>query len=73
MSVIGSTLNRQDLAPLSIASGATSASDPTAGINAPVNPLDEHGPITTGEKAGAAFATLFIVAVAVGGAVWLVL
>lgn len=73
LSVIGATLNRQDLAPLSLNTGATSKSDPTAGINAPYNPLDEHGPVTTGEKVGAAFATLAVAAVIIGGAIWIVL
>ena len=50
-----------------------SKSDPSAGINAPYNPLDEHGPVTTGEKVGAAFATLAVAAVIIGGAIWIVL
>lgn len=71
LSVIGSTLNRQSIAPLSQASGATSESDPGAGSTAAKDPTTEHAPITTGDKAGAAVFTILVVFVVVGGAVWL--
>ena len=72
LSVIGSTLNRQDLAPLSQRTGATSKSDPNAGSNAPTNPAALRSPITTADRAGAGILTVIMVVVVVGGAVWLV-
>lgn len=73
LSIIGSTLNRQSIAPLSQNTGATSKSNPTAGQNAAKDTTTEHGPITTADKAGAAILTILTVALVVGGAVWLVL
>lgn len=73
LSVIGSTLNRQSIAPLSQASGATSESDPDAGATAAKDPTTEHAPITTGDKAGAAILTIIVVFLVVGGAIWLVI
>lgn len=73
LSVIGSTLNRQDIAPLSQNTGATSKSNPDAGAGASADPTTEHSPITTGDKVGAAFFTLAAVAIVVGGAIWIVL
>lgn len=73
LSVIGSTLNRQDLAPLSLGTGATSKSDPNAGAAAPKDPTTEHAPITTGDKAGAAILTLVTIGLVVGGVFFMVL
>lgn len=73
LSVIGSTLNRQDIAPLSQSSGATSESNPNAGTDAAKDPTTKHAPITTADKAGAALLTVFVVVLVVGGSVWLVI
>ena len=72
LSVIGSTLNRQDLAPLSQRTGASSKSDPGAGSNAPINPALLQSPITTTDRAGAGILTVIMIVVVVGGAVWLI-
>jgi len=73
LSVIGSTLNREAIAPLSQSTGATSESDPNAGSTAAKDPTTEHAPITTGDKAGAAILTIVVVVLVVGGSVWLVI
>ena len=72
LSVIGSTLNRQALAPLSQRTGATSQSNPNAGSTAPTNPAEQQNTITTADKVGAGFVTVMIIVVVVGGAWWLV-
>jgi len=73
LSVIGSTLNRQDIAPLSQKTGATSASNPNAGSTAAYDPTTENTPATTADKAGAGILTVLVVAIVVGGAVFLVI
>ena len=73
LAVIGSTLNRQDIAPLSLKTGATSSSDPNAGSSAAKDPTTEHGPVTTADKAGAAILTILVVLLVVGGSVWLII
>lgn len=72
LSVIGATLNRQDIAPLSLRTGATSTSDPNAGSTAPYDPTTETGPVTTADKAGAAILTVVMVVLIIGGAIFLV-
>lgn len=73
LSVIGATLNRQDLVPLSSNTGASSPSDPNAGSNAPYDPTTETGPVTTADKAGAAILTAIVIILVIGGAVFLII
>ncbi|EXJ79247.1 hypothetical protein A1O3_08748 [Capronia epimyces CBS 606.96] len=73
LSVIGSTLIDSSMAPLTLRTGATSKSDPTAGSTASKNPLDDLSAITTKDIAGAAILTIIVAAIFVGTAVWIVL
>jgi len=73
LQAVGSLLNRDSIAPLSKASGATSKSDPDAGSTAAKDPTTEHAPITTGDKAGATILTIIVVFLIVGGSIWLVI
>lgn len=73
MSVIGTLLNRPELAPLTQNTGATSKSDPGAGVGAPIDPTQHYKKITTADKAGAAILTVLVCGIAIGGAVWLML
>jgi mannan endo-1,6-alpha-mannosidase len=73
LSVIGTVLNRGDIAPKSLRTGATSESDPDAGNDAADDPTVIRKPITTADKAGAAILTILMVAMVVGGAIWMVL
>ncbi len=72
LSVISSLLNRAGIKPLSLRTGATSESNPSAGTPATTDPAATRSPITTGDKAGAAILTLIISVVLIGGGVWLV-
>ena len=72
LSVIGSTMNRQSITPLSQRTGATSKSDPNAGSTAPANPAALRSPITTADKAGAAVLTVVMATFIMGGTIWLV-
>jgi len=72
LSVIGTTLNRQSLLPLSLRTGATSKSDPNAGSTASTDPAAQKSPIKTADRAGAGILTVIMMVVVVGGAIWLV-
>lgn len=73
LSAIGSTLNRQDLAPLSQRTGATSKSDPNAGTDTTQDSSTSFKTITTADKAGAAILTILVIVLVGGGSVWLVI
>lgn len=73
LSVIGSTLNNQSLAPLSLRTGATSKSDPNAGNDNDDDNTPTFKPITTGDKFGAAIFTIIVVAFVVSGAIFIVI
>lgn len=73
LSVVGTVQNNQALMPLSLRTGATSKSDPNAGSQAPTDPTANRTPITTADRAGAGILTVLMLAVVVGGAVWLVI
>jgi mannan endo-1,6-alpha-mannosidase len=71
LAVIGSNLIDPSMAPLTLASGAQSESNPNSGIqNVPTASTPE--PVTAGDKAGAAILTILLAVFAVGGAYWLV-
>lgn len=72
LSIIGTTLNRQDLTPLTQNTGANSKSDPNAGASAPKDPTGEHEPIKTGDKVAAAFLTIVTGVLVIAGAIFLV-
>ena len=73
MSVIGANLIDASMTPLTLKSGAKSASDPTAGGDTGGSlPSELSDPITTADKAGAAILTVLMSAFVVGGSWWLV-
>ncbi len=72
LSVVGANLITSDMAPLTLHSGATSKSDPTAGSTASTDPAATRTPITTKDKAGAGIITVLIIAIIISGSVWLV-
>lgn len=71
LSVVGAALATPDMAPLSQERGATSESDPNAGLtnNSPL----EFAPITAGDRAGAAILTIIICVSLVGTMIWIVI
>ncbi|KIW17659.1 hypothetical protein PV08_04854 [Exophiala spinifera] len=72
LSVMGSNLMTENMRPLTLRTGATSKSDPNAGVDAPSNPAATREPITTADKAGAGILTVLVICVMVGGSAWLV-
>lgn len=73
MSVIGTTLMTDAMAPLSQKTGATSSSDPNAGANLNSPKPITFSPITTADKAGAAILTILVCVALVGSMVWIVI
>ena len=71
LSVVGAALAKPEMAPLSLESGATSTSDPNAGMTN--NSPQELRPITAGDRAGAAILTIIICVSLVGTMVWIVI
>jgi mannan endo-1,6-alpha-mannosidase len=71
LSVIGANLIDSSMIPLSLRTGATSASDPTAGTTAAADPATSESPITTKDKAGAGILTVLVIAFIIGGGVWI--
>lgn len=73
LAVVGATLNRQDLAPLSFNTGATSHSDPNAGIEPTVNATAALPPISNADRGGAAILTVMLAATIIGTAIFVVI
>lgn len=75
LSVIGSTQITAKMAPLTLTTGGTSKSDPSAGQTAPHNAEDEFKkhPITKGDRAGAAILTMIVVGTILGISVWIIM
>lgn len=63
-------VDQEDKAPVTNASGGTSAGDPNAGSHSRSGLPDPPRPMTTGDRAGAAILTIVILASAVGTFVW---
>lgn len=72
LAVIGSTLNRPELNPLSHSTGAKSSSDPNAGSQVPIDPAASRDRITTADRAGAGILTVLIIALFISTAIILV-
>lgn len=73
LAIIGANLIDSSMAPLTLRTGATSQSDPTAGGSTGTTPAEVFSkPITTGDKAGAAILTILATAIILGGAWWLI-
>jgi hypothetical protein len=73
MSIFGANLIDSSMVPLSLRTGATSESDPSAGGTANDSPSSQlQKPITTADKAGAAILTILACTITIGGAWWLV-
>lgn len=73
MSIFGANLINSKMVPLSLRTGATSKSDPSAGGSAGSSPPGELAkPITTADRAGAGILTVIVCIVTVGGAWWLI-
>ena len=73
LSVIGSTLITDSMAPLSAKTGGTSKSDPNAGSNTDADPTANRKPITTKDRAGAGILTIMVIVGVVAGSLWLIL
>lgn len=72
LSVIGSTLNRPELVPLSRSTGARSASNPNAGSQVPIDPAANRDRITTADRAGAGILTVLVIVLFIATAIILV-
>ncbi|KIW21448.1 hypothetical protein PV08_02028 [Exophiala spinifera] len=73
MSVFGANLINSNMAPLTLRTGATSKSDPSAGGSATGGPASlVEKPITTAGRAGAGILTVIFCVISIGGAWWLI-
>jgi mannan endo-1,6-alpha-mannosidase len=73
LSVIAANLMNPSMIPLSLRTGATSQSDPTAGGDTGGQlPTEYSRHVTTTDKAGAGILTVLISSLFIGGAWWLI-
>lgn len=72
LAVVGANLINPSMIPLTLRSGATSRSDPTAGGDTGSKlPTVYNKPITTADKAGAGILTVIMAGVVMGGSYWI--
>jgi mannan endo-1,6-alpha-mannosidase len=72
LAIIGANLINPSMIPLTLRTGATSQSDPTAGSDTGSKlptVYDEH--ITTADKAGAGILTVMMAGIVMGGSYWI--
>ena len=60
-------------APLTATTGGTSKSNPNAGSDVSSSPAGDTSAISTSDRAGAGIITALVLAVLLGGAVWMVM